>query len=145
MQKTRTLWLENWPRYAHFLKSRLSTFCWELGRDLARLAYLLHWIHQIEHYAKNQDSLVWKLTEICSFLEIPFIHVLQRTGTRFRENSIFTAQNSPHRTLCKTPGLSSLKIDRDMHISWNLVYPRFAENWDEIWRDLHICCTEFTK
>jgi hypothetical protein len=92
--------------------------------------------HQIEHYAKSQDSLAWKLTEICSFLEIPFIDVLA---------CIFAGQNSPNRTLCQKAGLSSLKIGGDMLIFKNPVYPHFGENWDEISRDLHFYCSELTK
>jgi hypothetical protein len=43
------------------------------------------------------------------------------------------------------PGLSSLKIDRDIGIFWNPVYPRFDENWDEIPRDFNIAWLEAIK
>jgi hypothetical protein len=145
----RTHQIEHYAKKRDYLAWKLTEICSFLeipfihvlvrtGTRFREICILLLRTHQIEHYAKNQDSLAWKLTEIYSFLEIPFIHVLARIRTRVRTTCIFTAQNSPNRTLCQKPGLSSLKIDRDILIYLNPVYSRFGENWDEIWRDMQL-------
>jgi hypothetical protein len=145
----RTHRIEHYAKNQDYLAWNLTEICSFLeipfihvllrsGRRFGEICTFVAQNWQKRTLCKNQDSVAWKLTEICSFLEIPFIHILARTATRFHENCIFAAQNSQNWTLCKKTGLSSLKIDWDILISWNPVYPRFGENWDEISRDLHL-------